>query len=222
MDVNYCRLKVIKFKDPNGNHMHGFLLIGKNHTHEFYASSEEEAKDWIRCLKRYVTLLDLKEQICIQNILGKGNSSKVHQCYRKSDPKQLFALKTINKTHIMQSNHSKTSLLKEIEIMRIMSRKTPNVIELHEVYESSKYLHLLLPLLEGGELFKQIKKHGLYQESDAISIMQNFLSALASLHDNLVVHRDLKPENLILAQKNGKKQLYVCDFGLATRITDPK
>ena len=204
MDVNCCRLKVVKFKDPKGNHMHGFLLMRYNITHEFYASSEEEAKDWIRCLKRFVIFTDLKEQLCIQNILGKGNSSKVHRCYRRSDPRQLYALKTISKEHIMQTNHSKTSLLKEIEIMRIMNQQTPNVIELHEVYESSKYVHLLLPLLEGGELFKQIRKHGLYQESDAISIMRNFLSALASLHDNLVVHRDLKPENLILAQKNGK------------------
>ena len=120
MDVNNCRLKTVKFKDPMGNHMHGFLLMSKNHTHEFYASSEEEAKDWINCLKRYVILLDLKEQLTIQNILGKGNSSKVHQCYRKSDPKQLYALKTINKTHIMQDQHTRVSLLKEIEIMRIM------------------------------------------------------------------------------------------------------
>ena len=113
------------------------------------------------------------------------------------------------------------SLLKEIEIMRIMHHRTPNVIELYQVYDSSKYVHLLLPLLEGGELFQQIRKYGLYVESEAISIMKNFLSALASLHDNLVVHRDLKPENLILAQKNGKKELFVCDFGLATRMTDP-
>ena len=40
----------------------------------------------------------------------------------------------------------------------------PNIIKLYEVYESTKYIHLLLPFLAGGELFKSIKKKGLYKE----------------------------------------------------------
>jgi serine/threonine protein kinase len=50
-----------------------------------------------------------------------------------------------------------------------------------EVYESSKYIHLLLPYLEGGELFERIKSKGLYKESDAVKVMRNFLDALKYL-----------------------------------------
>ena len=74
----------------------------------------------------------------------------------------------------------------------------PNVIQLYEVYESGKYIHLLLPYLEGGELFERIKAKGLYKESDAAKVMMSFLSALKYLCSRNVVHRDLKPENLIL------------------------
>ena len=97
----------------------------------------------------------------------------------------------------------------------------PNVIQLYEVYESTKYIHLLLPLLKGGELFKSIKARGLYKESDAMPVMKNFLSALAYLHDNLIVHRDLKPENLILTSSMNTTDVKIADFGLATRLAHP-
>ena len=61
--------------------------------------------------------------------------------------------------------------------------KHPNILELHEVYESGKYIHLVLPYLGGGELFESIKAKGLYKESDASIIMRQFLDALAYLHD---------------------------------------
>jgi len=57
----------------------------------------------------------------------------------------------------------------------------PNIIDLLEVYESPKYIHLLLPLLEGGELFERIKSKGLYSEDDARKVMKRFLEALEYL-----------------------------------------
>ena len=38
--------------------------------------------------------------------------------------------------------------------MRFMKHKS--VVKLYEVYESTKYIHLVLPLLEAGELFVRI------------------------------------------------------------------
>ena len=43
-------------------------------------------------------------------------------------------------------------LLSEIDIMRACDH--PNVIKLFEVYEADKQVHLVLELLEGGELFE--------------------------------------------------------------------
>ena len=97
----------------------------------------------------------------------------------------------------------------------------PNIIKLYEVYESTKYIHLLLPFLAGGELFKSIKKKGLYKESDAVQVMSKFLSALAYLHENLIVHRDLKPENLILTSNQNAYDILIADFGLAAQLTNP-
>ena len=95
------------------------------------------------------------------------------------------------------------------------------MIQLYEVYESTKYVHLLLPYLEGGELFARIKSKGLFKESYAREIMKKFLSALAYLHKNLIVHRDLKPENLILVSKKDDTEISIADFGLASKLSHP-
>ena len=49
---------------------------------------------------------------------------------------------------------------------------------MHEVYESKKYIHLVLPYLQGGELFERIKSKGLYKEDMAVPVMRNVLQAL--------------------------------------------
>ena len=77
---------------------------------------------------------------------------------------------------------------------------------------------MLLPYLEGGELFEKIKSKGLYRESDARPIMANFIQALKYLHKKNIVHRDLKPENLLLASRNNNSKLMIADFGLATFV----
>ena len=45
-------------------------------------------------------------------------------------------------------------MLQEIAVLRKLSH--PNVIELYEVFESRKSIHMILPLLTGGELFERI------------------------------------------------------------------
>jgi serine/threonine protein kinase len=105
-------------------------------------------------------------------------------------------------------------MLLEIDILRELDH--PNVIKLYCVYESQKYIHLLMPYLEGGELFDRIRRKGLYNEKDASVVMHKFVDALAYMHSKSVVHRDLKPENLILASKEDCTDLRIADFGLAT------
>ena len=220
MDIKNARLKRIRFKTLEGDHMHGFVIAARGETHQFYSFAKEETNAWIDALKQYVIMSDLHEEIVVKNLLGKGNSAKVHQCERTTNSNRSFALKTISKTHIKLNDSNTAALLSEIDIMRFINHS--NIISLHEVYESTKYIHLLLPLYKGGELFKQIKKKHLFKEYVAVGVMKNFLSALAYLHENLIVHRDLKPENLVLADLNELDDIKVIDFGLAARLKSPQ
>ena len=127
-------------------------------------------------------------------------------------------MKTIEKAGMKKNKRNIQSVLQEIDILRALNHEF--IIHLHEVYESNKYIHLVLSYLEGGELFDRIKSKQVYQESTAIRVMRNMLKALEYLHAHNVVHRDLKPENLILASKTNDYDLRIADFGLASFIKD--
>jgi serine/threonine protein kinase len=96
----------------------------------------------------------------------------------------------------MENPRNLVSMQKEISILRKIDH--PNVIKLHEVYESDLYVHLVLEYLKGGELFQKLQSKGLYSEKDASQAIQHVLEALDYCHTRNIVHRDLKPENLIL------------------------
>ena len=109
MDITNCRLKSVSYKDLDGNYMYGFVLAARKHIHEFFTIHKSERDEWIEELKSFVVLLDLKDELIIKALLGKGNSAKVHQCERKSNPSQVYALKTINKSYIKQKDLNKVS-----------------------------------------------------------------------------------------------------------------
>jgi hypothetical protein len=58
--------------------MWGFILMAKNNMIEFYTQSEEKCQEWLLKLRRFVVLLDLKEELVIGNLLGRGNFARVH------------------------------------------------------------------------------------------------------------------------------------------------
>mmetsp|Transcript_3907 Transcript_3907/g.2891 ORF Transcript_3907/g.2891 Transcript_3907/m.2891 type:complete len:235 (-) Transcript_3907:477-1181(-) len=162
-------------------------------------------------MKRYCILQNLKGQYEIGNLLGKGNFAKVYEATKYST-REKFALKTIDKATLVQSERNFMSLLQEVQLLRKLSHE--NIILLHEVFESQNNIHLVLEYLHGGELFERIKKNGTYNETEASVIMRCILRALVAMHSKNIVHRDLKPENLLFQNEN-IDSLKIVDFGLS-------
>lgn len=80
----------------------------------------------------------------------------------------------------------------EIEIEVLKRAKHQNIIKLHEIFENDKEIHLILDLVEGGELFDQIVASKHYSEKSAARVVSQLTSAIRHLHLKHVVHRDLK------------------------------
>ena len=114
---------------------------------------------------------------------------------------------------VKKSNRSIQALMNEMDILR--DTEHPNIMKLHEVYESSKFIFLILDYLDGGELFEGIQRKQTFTEKQAMNIMKKIFSALKYLHDKRIIHRDLKPENLILRTKDDDEDVVIADFGLA-------
>lgn len=131
-----------------------------------------------------------------------------------------YAIKSIRKAKV-----SKIEVLKrEIEILREV--KHPNIIQLIDVFEDSKYLHLVTELCTGGELFDRIiaktqSKEGHYSEHDAAGLVSDILDAIAYCHDvKGIVHRDLKPENFLFLSEAEESPIKIIDFGLSRHNDD--
>jgi calcium-dependent protein kinase len=77
--------------------------------------------------------------------LGHGHYGVVRKCMNR-DTKEWYAIKSIRKAKV-----NKIEVLKrEIEILKEVIRH-PNIIELVDVFEDAKYIHLVTELCTGGE-----------------------------------------------------------------------
>lgn len=186
--------RIEKVEDKTHN-LYGFKLIGYKGSEELYSTQPFEQEDWVEKLRKVCISFNLCYRYSFEKLLGKGNFAKVHRAIRKRDGKA-FAIKTIEKSKLMEHPRNLLALEREIDILRRLNHQ--NIIKLYEVYENDLYIHIILEYLMGGELFQQLQSRGVYSEADAALVFKCILEALDYCHERNVIHRDLKPENLIL------------------------
>lgn len=174
----------------------GFSLTGREKSIDFFCLSELARNYWMERLKRVCVLLNIHNFYNFGKIIGHGSFAKVHIGYHKIGGNEL-AIKSITKRRIMESQSNVALICKEIKALRLMNH--PNIIRLYEVYEDSRYVHLVTEYIKGGELFKCLQSKGAYTEKDASLAIKNILEALKYCHDLNIIHRDLKAENLLLS-----------------------
>lgn len=158
---------------------------------------------------------NLKDQYVLGEELGWGQFGVIRACSDKLTG-ELLACKSIAKDRLVTESDVKSIKL-EIEIMNRLSGH-PNVVDLKAVYEEEDFVHLVMELCAGGELFHQLEKQGRYSEAEARVLFRQLMQVVMYCHDKGVVHRDLKPENILLATKAVSSPIKLADFGLATYI----
>mmetsp|Transcript_27607 Transcript_27607/g.59333 ORF Transcript_27607/g.59333 Transcript_27607/m.59333 type:complete len:565 (-) Transcript_27607:540-2234(-) len=146
--------------------------------------------------------------------IGHGHYGVVRKCMDRQT-KVWYAIKSIRKSKV-----GKVDVLKR-EVALLKECEHPNIIQLVEVHEDQKYLHLITELCSGGELFDRIiektqSEEGHFSERDAAGLVRCILDAIAYCHDEKgIVHRDLKPENFLFKTKDENAVIKIIDFGLS-------
>ena len=74
----------------------------------------------------------------------------------------------------------------------------PNIVKLHEVYETNIHIHLVMEYIEGKNLFQHLQRKTSYNEKDASLIIMQVLIGLDYFHSKGIIHRDIKPDNLMI------------------------
>lgn len=160
-------------------------------------------------------------------VLGHGATSTVRLAIRRSDGKR-FAVKCIPKYSILREKRR----FEEITILKALQH--PNIVSLHDVFETENEVQLVVEYCPGGELFNAISgeregngldrsnKSKCFSEEDAAKIISKVLSSLRYLHFLGIGHRDVKPENILLTKSDrGDFDVKLSDFGSA-RLFHPQ
>ncbi|WRX18147.1 Protein kinase domain - like 10 [Theobroma cacao] len=158
---------------------------------------------------------NLRDQYVLGGQLGWGQFGVIRACSDKLTG-EVLACKSIAKDRLVTPDDF-CSIKLEIEIMTRLSGH-PNVVDLKAVYEDEDFVHLVMELCAGGELFHRLEKYGSFSEFEARVLFKHLMEVVKYCHDNGIVHRDLKPENILLATKSSSSPIKLADFGLATYI----
>ncbi|KAF3787989.1 Calcium-dependent protein kinase 29 [Nymphaea thermarum] len=158
---------------------------------------------------------NLEDRYVLEERLGSGQFGVIRYCYDKLTGETL-ACKSISKDLLVTPEDVRSVKL-EIEIMAQLSGH-PNVVDLKAVFEEEDYVHLVMELCEGGELYQLLEDHKLLSEAEAAVMFKQLMEVLKYCHDKGVMHRDLKPENILLTTNSKSSPIKLADFGLASYI----
>jgi len=104
------------------------------------------------------------------------------------------------------------------EIRTLASLEHPNIATLRTAVRNGEDYLMIMEFVEGESLEARIQSAPL-AVSEALGITRQILSALQYAHGRGVVHRDIKPANVLMTTTGLAK---VTDFGIATRVGDPR
>jgi serine/threonine protein kinase len=177
------------------------------------ASDPERAMAWVLALRSCgfdhpQLSIDSFHQIAV---IGQGFYGKVTLA-RKIDTGELFAIKSIPKHRLVQSNKVHTVLT---ERNTLAEASHPFIVSLYYAFQTKTRFYLCLDFVAGGELFQRMQQARSLSVPEIRLYIAEISLALSHLHSLGIIYRDLKPENILLDQEGHVK---LTDFGLAKHL----
>jgi eukaryotic-like serine/threonine-protein kinase len=148
----------------------------------------------------------------LAELLGVGGMGEV---YRAIHPKiqRVVAIKLLK-------NVSGPLVERSINEARIQaSLQHPNIATLYDFLEWEGQPCLILEYVDGQTLAEHLETRGRFAPTEALTIFQAVVEAVAYLHQHGIIHRDIKANNIKLSSSGTVKLL---DFGIAKDGTAPR
>lgn len=144
----------------------------------------------------------------ILRVVGQGAFGKVFQVkYNKTN--EIYAMKVMKKNRILEKDHSEYVKAERDVLTAILH---PYIVTLRFSFQTQSKLYLVLDFINGGHLFFNLYRQGVFSEDVTRLYTAEIVSAISYLHSCGIVHRDLKPENVLL---DSEGHIKLTDFGLA-------
>ena len=193
---------------------YSFSIITDLKTRIFLTKNRENAKEWVKQLKKGMGYKNFFEFYEMLDNLGEGQFGQV-KLGIKISTKEKVAIKIITKSKL--KNEQVELLKSEIDIMKVC--KHPNIVQFIDHFENSEYIFIVMEYLQHGHLRQYLTKKSFnITEKRIAQITHQVASALKYLEVYGIIHRDLKPDNILLADIGSNFTVKLMDFGLGKII----
>ncbi|CAN8270862.1 unnamed protein product [Cochlearia groenlandica] len=155
---------------------------------------------------------NIRDHYTLSRKLGQGQFGTTYLCTDVSTGVE-YACKSISKRKLI-SKEDVEDVRREIQIMHHLAGHN-SIVTIKGAYEDPLYVHIVMELCAGGELFDRIIQRGNYSERKAAELTRIIVGVVEACHSLGVMHRDLKPENFLLVNKDDDFSLKAIDFGLS-------
>jgi len=195
------------------------VVVGYGHTFRSTSDSSASLKFTQNIVKvNYSCNVHEIYSVDQEHILGSGMNGDVISCTHKMTQRR-YALKWLNKSEVTVKDLD--HIRDELQCLAYLDH--PNILRVHEVFESDDDICLILELCTGGNLLNRLraKYGGYFQKRDACKYIHSILSAIAYCHGYNVVHRDLKLENIVFEDESIDSELKVIGLCILQYKTFP-
>jgi len=179
-----------------------------------FVDDPDSRRQWSVALKQSAGS-GVKDFYTLGQVLGEGAFAQVKLGIDR-ETQEKVAVKIIKK-HQYDAKEMEY-ILREMNIMKSVSH--PHIVNTVDIFNSARYLHIVLEYMEGGELFDIIADAGNFSEQQASQVTRDIIKGVQYLHLHGIVHRDLKPENVLCLSKEWPLHVKIADFGLANFTED--
>jgi serine/threonine protein kinase len=153
-----------------------------------------------------VTNIEFEERMALKEFFMKGISE------READSTMVSVSNTLNKG---QFEAQKEKFKKEARRLRRLHN--PHIVQVHDLFEENGTAYYAMDYVDGESLSNRLKRtHKPLSEQETLTVLEQVLDALETVHAQGIWHLDLKPGNIMVGTDGTAKLI---DFGASKQMS---
>jgi len=149
----------------------------------------------------------------VRHLLGEGGMGMVYAAEQEAPIRRSVAIKLIKPG--MDSREVVARFAIERQALSLMNH--PCIATIIDAGLHKHRPYFVMELVDGDSVASYCQKHGLSLDQ-RIDLFLNIVDAVQHAHSKGVIHSDLKPSNILVADRDGRREPKIIDFGIAKAL----